>query len=204
MPKSPLTGRDRLAVMVRIAPDATNFRTSNILNIEVIASRAVFNGKRRRVFHEAIPRCEPHRGGWGQVLQDIYVVLKGLCFPMPGSTTMHYADDPLILFSLCTDAGSDELKALKVFKKMCRAINATRRTQLELLGKMRTGQNVGPASSSSSSSSAAATSSSSSNVPKAAASASNTKSDNVHKPRKTANPHSTWNQRTNLNRYFFF
>eukprot|EP00392_Amoebophrya_sp_AT5.2_P016685 g16974.t1 len=131
---SPYTLKERPVLVVRIAPDGTNMRQGNILNVEAFSVRSIFRlvagDEGELVLFDCVPRSEPHASGWRNVLNDVCTILKNLMIPMPGSTAEHYIADPVVLYSIATDAGSDELKAMRVLRHISDACNEMRQWQL--------------------------------------------------------------------------
>eukprot|EP00392_Amoebophrya_sp_AT5.2_P013673 g13802.t1 len=60
---SDVTFKPRPVVVVRIAPDGTNFRNRNVLNVEVFLIRPVLSrtGRRTCALQDLVPKTEPHR-----------------------------------------------------------------------------------------------------------------------------------------------
>eukprot|EP00392_Amoebophrya_sp_AT5.2_P017664 g18063.t1 len=127
-------------VVVRLGPDATNMFKTKQLAAECVVITA--NDDYTISLVPLTPVSVEHEGGAQSLLQDIYNMLAD-AIPMPGAILAEWISDPLALFLIASDCGSDCLLFVREFRKLCTAARLERFRKLGLQSNAQNAAGVG-------------------------------------------------------------
>eukprot|EP00392_Amoebophrya_sp_AT5.2_P014726 g14887.t1 len=117
-------------IVIRLGPDATNMKKKKQLALEVVVIRA--NDDYSISFVPVTPPSKEHGGGSANLLQDLCVMIAD-ALPLAGATVSEFISDPIALLLIASDCGSDVLKFIRTFRKLCTAARLERYLRLGLL-----------------------------------------------------------------------